>query len=521
MPSYNQESKNRVRELMLTEAIAALTSKRHSSELINRKGLKVTFDHFLSLIEPALDSRAQFTALRTAAEEELREWLRFDACCNTRRRACELKVLYLCGPSPTNDLAVLLERGINIHNVWAVTGSQDSAAAHKELTDFNLELKIHEGSLAEFFEIYTEAFDLIYFDACGPFMGGSPSTLQPLLAILERQRLSPKGALITNYSAPPEGGKARDRYVQLATSYFHPRYNDIPDVVRKSDLDPAIFAVEPDLLERCITDNLHPVYSDLITQLTIDLAAVIIPSLRAFSMPAYLKKHTGEQSVVQDLIARQTGEDVDEGGLPGGRWLSPSSYPILSFFDRLERYNPNEPLLNALRSWNRQGLSFKYLISLSELTKSVVEGNWKVASPELEAAMKCSWFDYATRITCDIPLPNLLINALIGTYGRPYFYNPKLSRRVKYTSNVRPMYCDLFVFDQCRSFFDWFPTVQACPSRFRSIPFQIVARCLIDRLSWAHFYNTANPFRGAAIEGIGGTSAANPLELPKRRTIKS
>jgi hypothetical protein len=81
------------------------------------------------------------------------------------------------------------------------------------------------------------------------------------------------------------------------------------------------------------------------------------------------------------------------------------------------------------------------------------------------------------------------------------------------------MYCDLFVFDQCRSFFDWFPTVQACPSRFKSISFQIVARCLIDRMHWANFHNTAKRFSGAAIEGMGDTPAANPLLLPDRELI--
>ena len=519
MTNYNQESKNKVRELMLKSAIAALTSKRHSSELIDRKKLRVTFDHFLSLIEHAHQSRSRFNELHVAAEAELSEWMKFDACCNRPRKACELKVLYLCGPSPTNDLAVLLEHGINIHNVWAIASTEDSAAAHRQLSQFTLSLKIHEGSLAEFFETYNEVFDLIYFDACGPFMGGKPSTLFPLLSILERQRLAPKAALITNYSAPPEDGPARERYVNLATAYFHPRYNDIPDVVSKSKLDPAVFAVEPELLKEFITGKLDPVYSDLITQLTIDLATVIIPNLRAFSMPAFLKKHAGEQNLVGPLITRQAGDGLDEKGLPGDRWLLPGAYPILSLVDRLEEYNPSEPLLIALRSHKRQGISFKHLISVSELTKSVVEGNWDILSRELLIAIGCSWFDYEARITCDIPLPNLLVNALIGTYGRPYFYNPKLSRRVKYVSSVREMYCDLFVFDQCRSFFDWFPTVQACPSRFRSTPFQIVARCLIDRLSWAHFYNTSNPFRGAAIGGIGETSAAKPLLIPKRRTI--
>lgn len=42
MTNYHQESKNKVRELMLKSAITALTKKRHSSELIDRKKLRIT-----------------------------------------------------------------------------------------------------------------------------------------------------------------------------------------------------------------------------------------------------------------------------------------------------------------------------------------------------------------------------------------------------------------------------------------------------------------------------------------------
>lgn len=518
MPDYTGKTKSTVRELMLGSAIEALTTKRHAAEIIARDELQVTFDHFLELIKCSLRDKSVFFNLRKDAQVELEEWLEFDACSNSPRTPSQLKVLYLCGPSPTNDLRVLIEHGINIHNIWAVTDSScDSAAAHSELAKFNLALKIHEGSLADFFKNYNEVFDLIYFDACGPFMGGKPSTLTPLITMFERQRLSLKSALITNYSAPPDEGPARERYVHLATAYFHPRYNDIPNVVRESSLDPAIFATEPDQLKEFVANNLDPVYSDLITQITIDLVSVILPNLRAFSLPAFLKKHANNKQTTTELINRQTGQDLDKNGLPGDRWLSPQSYPILSFIDRLEQYNPNDSLLHALR---QESKLFKHLISVSELTQSVIEGNWEIVSPVLLEALRCSWFDYEARLTCDIPLPNLLVDSLTGTYGRPYFYNPRLSRRVQYTSNVRPMYCDLLVFDQCRSFFDWFPTVQACPTRFASVPFQIVARCLIDRLHWANFYNTAKPFRGAAIGGFGETSAAKPLLMPKREYIK-
>jgi hypothetical protein len=516
MNRYNQESKNTVRETMLGRAIVALTTERHSAELIARDELKATFDHFLDLIEVGFKT----DELRPAAEAELQDWMDFDRTSNTPRLPGELKVLYLCGPAPANDLAVLLSHGINIHNVWAVTGSsEDSREAHRQLAEFNLALKIHEGPLAEFFEMYNEVFDLIYFDACGPFMGGKPNTLTPLQQILERQRLAPKGALITTYSGPPESGPGRERYVDLATAYFHARYNDLPEVVRRSALDPECFAVEPDILREFASENLDAIYSDLVTHLTIDLAAVIVPNLRAFAMPAFFKKHTGSKDSVDSVLARQTSEEFDDIGLQGDRWLCPRSYPILSFVDLLERTNPNEPLLNALRVHNRQGVSFKHIISVSELTRAVLEGNWQVLSPELLAAMQCSWFDYRMRITCDLPLPNLLVSSVVGTYGRPYLYNAKQSYRVQYVSNVQEMFCDLFVFEQCRSFFDWFPTVQACPSRFETIPFQIVARCLIDRLGWANFYNTANPFRGSAVAGIGETWAAKPLIYPARVTV--
>src|SRR5690348_6280225 len=116
MTNYNQESKNAVREMMLSSAITASTSKPHTRALIAHKELRVTFDHFLDLIKGALKSSSRFDDLRAEAEAELTEWMEFDACCNTRRKACELKVLYLCGPSPINDLKVLLKHGINIHN---------------------------------------------------------------------------------------------------------------------------------------------------------------------------------------------------------------------------------------------------------------------------------------------------------------------------------------------------------------------------------------------------------------------
>jgi len=99
---------------------------------------------------------------REEIERELTEWSRFHQTQIGDRTPDSLKVLYLCGPEPLNDLQVLREVGINPHNVWAVTGSdEDHSKAVAEASRNRIPLKIHQGSLAEFFDQFNESFDII------------------------------------------------------------------------------------------------------------------------------------------------------------------------------------------------------------------------------------------------------------------------------------------------------------------------------------------------------------------------
>jgi len=137
----------------------------------------------------------------------------------------------------------------------------------------------------------------------------------------------------------------------------------------------------------------------------------------------------------------------------------------------------------------------------------------------MRMAVGTSWFDRTARLTCDLPLPNLIVNSLLGIYGRPWFVNPRLSDRVSYRAKTRRMYCDLFVLDQCRSYFDWFPTVDLCPTRFQSTPFQIVARSILDRIGRHNFSPDIHPFRGAAVLSFSEHEVAGCYRFKDREEL--
>lgn len=161
------------------------------------------------------------------------------------------------------------------------------------------------------------------------------------------------------------------------------------------------------------------------------------------------------------------------------------------------------------------------LIAIAALLDEVFEGHWKILSEDLLGAIRSSWFDIDNHFSCDVPLPNLLVNSLLGVYGRPYFPNPRATMRFRYCAKKTPMYTDLIAFDQCRYFYDWFPTVQAVPQRFRSIPFQVVARCILDRLGRADWKSSSHPFRGSTVASWGDIAAASFYDFAERRSINS
>jgi hypothetical protein len=99
-------------------------------------------------------------------------------------------------------------------------------------------------------------------------------------------------------------------------------------------------------------------------------------------------------------------------------------------------------------------------------------------SPQLAKVLDTfEWFDQKNRIFCDIPLPNLITDLLLGLYGFPYHVNVQKLQRFAYKAKETVMFTDILVLDQARYMYDLLPTLplfntetSACPSSLCSEP---------------------------------------------------
>jgi hypothetical protein len=516
MRSYKQPVKERVRTRLLSRAVQLLTSQRHRTPIVVRRELRVLVDFALHTLKGM-----GWKLLRQAVLEELDEWLQWQSARIQRRKPEELRVIYLCGPEPLNDLRVLLELGINPHNVWAVESNEQAfQSAVSQLEKANVPVKMHRGSLAQFFERVQETFDIAYIDGTRPILGGKPSALAPVLELLRSSRLEELSVLITNFAEVPTAAGERTRYSRVLTEFFRFRYSDVPPILFREGVDPAVSQYESSHMLPAVQKNPDEVYTDFVSRLIIDLARSWIPSARG--LRAIERQYLADASVAQSAVKAAyspdlVGTSIEEILLSSGDAnLSPSSYPLVSFVRALQELTPPDPLGQQLGNALFASQNALDLNKSAALLDKIIEGHWKVASEELLHAVATPWFDQKNHFSCDLPLPNLVVNSLLGIYGRPYFTSLRDSIRGKYKAKTITMYADMFVLDQCRYYFDWFPTVSQVPSRFRSIAFQVLARCLMDRIWSSDKSPDAHPFRGSSVAGFYALRKAPFVSLAPR-----
>ena len=110
------------------------------------------------------------------------------------------------------------------------------------------------------------------------------------------------------------------------------------------------------------------------------------------------------------------------------------------------------------------------------------------------------YFDREIRLTCDVPMKNLIIEFLFGIYGFPYIANTNKTFSYKYKAKDTLMYSN--VFDQCRSLYEYVPSIEVFTEFFKSIPNQMIIRSGIDCIGRNHRFLNSNIFKYSLIEGI-------------------
>jgi hypothetical protein len=510
--TYTQPEKQKARAAVLGHAVESLTRKRKSSALVTVKGfdllLQYCIKHFRKYVGEDLSGPLAGVQKR---------WNTAHASRIGKRDASELRVLFLCGPEPLNDLKELTDLGISRQNVWAIEGNQIAyQAAAAQLREAGLPIKLHQGSLSEFLEVVPEQFDIVYFDACGPLFGGKPKTSTVLRELFLNQRMSPLSALITNFAATP-----RDKeqtwitrlYAWYAPRYFQPIYDDI-DGAMASD---RIF----DGTEFCdhLKKHLEFYYSDFVTRFVIEFVGELLPWWRVRALPsarrAYFAPDKELEAAIEAAFAVSDSPDMEKFMLTTGHGqLSPDSYPFLWLVELARTHlEGNDALLELVTKDTLMQAKLSDAINAISLVRNYFEGhidwakhNWDACSDELRGALeRFRWFDSeGTKLRglfCDAPLPNLAVDLLVGVYGYPYHVNLQKLLRLEYCAKQTTMYTDVFILDQCRYMYDLVPTLSMFGDGL-PIDRQFQIRICMNLIRLHLHESCWELFRGSALAGM-------------------
>ncbi len=517
--TYNQPIKNIARQKLISGAIKALTTNRRKSTLVRVDELTHTIAYATGFLEQAKIDRPTHDEMR-----KILDWFKgLYSDMVGMKRASQLKVLYLAGPEPQNDLQELIKLGCRPENIWAIENDRNTyKQAIKALRHNGHHIRLHHGSLASFFERVREKFDIVYIDGCGPCFGGKPSTIRSVLELFLREGLSDISALLTNFSSIPDSRTSE--YLDVVANYFSPRYNETPKPLWEAGYDPAIGEGDLKYCREAYRPHLRDAYSDFITRIISDCGRRLVPLAKVGANPDVLRKFLKDpgkavKDVEQACRLPAPGEDVMAFMIDSKNVRSaPGAYPLLSFMIR-GMESEGRSLLDSLASYSVDGRPLVKSYGTFALIENVFEGHFELASKELIEVFRENWFDYHGGYFCDVPMPSLAVNLLAGCYGHPYLTNAAKSFRFSYTAKKTEMFCDMFLLDRARYLFDCMPTIDLVPSKFKSHAFQLLIRACIDRIGWHDFSSSSKLFSGTALGGISEYKQAKPINFRRRQAL--
>lgn len=508
--SYNEPLKQQARTDVLEHAVTALTTDRTTSPLVTGREFDRLLKYCVEFIRKHTrrDLSEAMTPLRSA-------WHAMHTSRVGKRAAGDLKVLFLSGPEPLNDFEALAELGVNPHNVWAVESDKKTfQSAVTQLRKVGAPLKLHWGKLHEFFAVVPEQFDIVYFDACGPLFGGEPRTNVVLQELFLHQRMTPLSALITNFAATPrdnEEGWVNRMFAWYAPRFFQPVYHASEEMERVNG---------EDTYQEHLREHLEAYYGDFVSRFTIEFANQLLAWWRVRALHAASRAYFAEESGLKAAIAASL--HPPEGGnmeellrSAGHAQLAPSAYAYLWTINLAkERLESNDPLRDFLLNQRLAQSRLSDAIEAVSLVRNFFEGyvdwgahNWHACSDELREVLDAfRWFDSEGqplfRFFCDAPLPNLIVDLLVGLYGYPYHVNVRKLRRLSYRAKQTTMMSDVFILDQCRYLYDFVPTL---PLFGPELPhgMQFVLRICMDLIRRHTDSSCWDLYRGAALASTG------------------
>lgn len=520
MSSYLEPEKNKARSAVISSAIEALTKNRSISTLARRSYVRDVRDHFLRE-----DDSYDALVAKHLSDETVERWESFYDSIVQIRSPENLKVAYLSGPNPENDLRVFCEAGVLPENIWAFE-SESSTYSDAIVSALNSEfpfIKIINGGLDTFIEASPQRFDIIYLDFCGPLPSRNKKqkTLTALTRILAKHALSSPGALITNFSLPTNEQDEVGRLLlsKLVSCYLYPK-SFIEDNESEENFSEGavVNGFNPDEWHEKVSGDLDYYYGQFVTRLLIDHAS-LISTYNRFPKKNFLYNkffNADENSLLKDLKDRYFHfNDEDEGG--GGNVIVDSGqYPILwtlaaldkslnqedcnypqFIFEDEEFARFAEQFLSQLDiNGNRNELISSFAITSFLLDEGAgQEQLWSSNLKELYS--RHNFRDYHQ--FCDLVLFHQIFEALFRQVAIPYHVNISETKRWSYKAKDTPMYMDMLIFDECRYLYDWMPTADMFERAISDIERQLSYRFALDGVAKHRRWYNPEYFFGTAV----------------------
>ena len=105
MNHYQEDSKRFVRKKAIKKAIKYLTEERFKVTIASKNYLR-------NAKNALIDKDNNSGIISELSDETITKWENFYSSIVNKKKASELKIAYLCGPSPLNDLEVMVKNGI-------------------------------------------------------------------------------------------------------------------------------------------------------------------------------------------------------------------------------------------------------------------------------------------------------------------------------------------------------------------------------------------------------------------------
>lgn len=509
---YQEIEKKTARDKALTYAIKTLTENRHKSSIARRSYVRDVKSY---LQENGSDYDKEISSL--LSEKEILQWEAFYDSIIRIKKASELRVAYLSGPNPENDIEILVDNGILPENIWAFESDNKvySKAIISALDSKFPFVKIYKGRIENYLKILPFKFDIIYLDFCSTL--ASEKTLSVVRDIFYYQKLETLGVLITNFSFPnkanPNNLDYRENLNLLAANYLYPK----PFTERHNGMGggwtetPECHGINQEEFLEIVKQNENTFYSQLITRILFDLPSVLIPYQRLASNDSLINLFF--KNFKRTSFHKDYDEDV---------FTFPDEYPwiwgLSSFFiDKDSFIKLFNRLKRQLSITSNENALFEQIELVCYFITERSEDN--LHSDKLEKIRK-NWRITDKYVFCDVFMFHQLKDILIGQLTSPYFYNVEFTKRWTYQAKENEMFMDLITYDECRYIFDWMPTLDMFEEGVENWDRQLSLRFVMDSVAKQRRWYNAEFFSGTAVIDQW-TKTFEAKEIKKRKKIKA